>query len=141
MLFTNFPNTMTPEEINLIDYAYANWNNVSAFTDERVAEVKQLLARIFNEPSVAELKGGPRNGAFVLEDKSGPKEVFYCLMKEEDGWECMTAASQCEGFSAVFPGGSTPFSTVLTLMHMSEMRRLESSEDEEEEEEQDEDEE
>ncbi len=53
---------------------------MSAFTDERVAEVKQLLARIFSEPSVTELKGGPRNGAFVLEeDKSGPKEVFYCL--------------------------------------------------------------
>jgi hypothetical protein len=138
MLFTNFPNTMTPEEINLIDYAYANWNNVRFFSDKQVAQVKQLLARIFNEPSVAELKGGPRNGAFVLEDKSGPKEVFYCLMKKGGSWECMIAAAQLEGVSAVFPGGSTPFSTVLTLMHMSEMRRLESSEDEEEEQDEDE---
>ncbi len=126
MLFTAHTNTLTPEETELIDDAYANWQDTSKFSDEKVAQVKQVFARLFNAPHVVNLRGGPCNEAFVLKDNAMGKEMFYCLLKdvETNDWQCLVAARQCAGIASLVLDDPPPFWKVLDMMHQSEMYML-----------------
>ena len=49
--------TLNTHETALLREAHVNWENASAFSDEKVAEVKRIFQRVFDEEDAQLLQG------------------------------------------------------------------------------------
>jgi hypothetical protein len=125
-----------PADHDLLHAALRDWYDMTAFTDEHVAQVKRaprgaprgltrrsaaqvkaLCKRIFQLPDDTNLVGSVLPDAVILQP-AGNNHTFYALVQDEDnggGWECMELT--CQGTFSWMK--DTPFRLVLFFLSQS----------------------
>ena len=94
-LYTIKSEELLGSECELLSEAMVRWTDLDGFSDEQVARVKAIFARVFGLASSVQLVGSTFPDAIMLQE-AGNNGVFYGLIKSDDEWEAFKLDC-CEG--------------------------------------------
>ncbi len=112
---------LTLDESSLLDLAMKEWTNDENFTDEQVADVKEIFTKFFHV--TADKMGGLQfPDGMVMQLRNSDKPEYFAILKDtetEGGWKGLHV--QCEMTSTQsFCGNTTPFTLYIMFMADSE---------------------
>jgi hypothetical protein len=114
--------TLNTHETALLREAHVNWENASAFSDEKVAEVKRIFQRVFDEEDAQLLQGSRFDDALVMQPKHN-KQMHYAMVATDQEITWIKALTARKNFTLL--SSKLPFMDFLHLVGTAEILETE----------------
>lgn len=116
MQLTRYDCILSGDEVQLLNEAHLNWNDLDKFPEESVKTVKDVIRKVFLLEEGTSLLGVTLSDAIVLQDEKD-NTLFFAMMKHDSGeWEAFQLGC---GLGTIMFYKDASFKRVIDMLYLT----------------------